>query len=418
MNLRNLFLEVTPTGTRKVYVSTTGSDANDGSEASPFLSINQALASAQPGDMILVSSGTYGYTQAANKTATRYEWISILPVDENADVKVTVSGTTDNFFNIISSCYIGIFGLEVYSTQENANTNGSGISIYGNSHHIRVWNCHIHDFPGGGINCFDVGGSHDMLDLSFNTIHGTSKYSSSNTSGISIYAPRDLTNGAVWLGGYAYRIVGNYIYDVECTVPFTPGGYDMITDGNGVSLDLIYDTYSYTKPILVESNIIVGCGARAVHAYGTVNVDMLYNTAIGNLRTDSPAINGDPELDSEQGSVSQTTAQAASVRIIGNVILPLNTPNWQDARSTYQDNIVLGGSQTVTTGSSNIDKTSVGFSYFDGPLDQPSLLTTQPLTSFIPAQLDRVTRISSITGWQVLGNGPRSMESVGAGAIE
>ena len=167
-------------------------------------------------------------------------------------------------------------------------------------------------FPRRGINCFDVEGSHDLLDLSYNHIHDTSKYSPNNTSGISICSSRDLTNGATFADGYGYRVIGNYIHDVQCLVPYTPGGFDVITDGNAISLDQVTTAYGYRKPLLVAGNIVTNCGGRGVLAYETSNVRIIDNTAVGNLTTHSPAITGGVELQANQPaqSSSNTTPSA------------------------------------------------------------------------------------------------------------
>lgn len=41
------------------HVSKSGDDQNPGSKQAPFLTINQAAQTAQPGDTILVHQGTY-----------------------------------------------------------------------------------------------------------------------------------------------------------------------------------------------------------------------------------------------------------------------------------------------------------------------------------------------------------------------
>ena len=362
-------------GHRRLYVSGLGSDDNPGTRTAPFREIRTAVRGARPGDLILVDSGVYGYTEVRDFTGGPGAWLGIMSLDDTVHAVVNVPPPTDNFVNIVGSSYVGVYGLEVRGDQDDANTNGSGISVYGNSHHVYLWNNHIHDFPGGGINCFDVDGSHDMLDIRHNTIHATSKWSPSNTSGISIYASRDLTGGERFPDGYGYRICDNYIYDVECRVPFTPAGYDFVTDGNAVSLDLIRDTHGYTKPILVAHNTLVGCGGRALHAFGTVNVLARRNTVVGNMRTDSPAITGGAELDG-------TTDR--SVRFLQNTILPTNTPQIRDDTSTYQRNVFLGGTQGVPAG--NRDLRHVGPRWFAGDVSPAALLQGAPLEAFARAR--------------------------------
>ena len=48
---------------RTIYVATTGSDANPGTENSPYLNIQKAIDEAQPGDIIYVRGGTYMLTK-------------------------------------------------------------------------------------------------------------------------------------------------------------------------------------------------------------------------------------------------------------------------------------------------------------------------------------------------------------------
>ncbi len=351
--LRAWFRRLARGSGRVIHVSGRGSDLNPGTAKRPLREISAAIRVAVPGDRITVGDGTYGYTEVRGIHGSPSQWLTIMTASARTRARIHVPPPTDNFVNVISSSYVGIYGFEVVGDEGNPNTNGSGISVYGNSHHVAIWKNHVHDFPGGGINCFDVDGSHDLLDISYNVVHDTSRRSPSNTSGISIYAGRDLTRGATFSDGYGYRIVGNYVYDALCQAPFTPGGYDFVTDGNGVSIDSLESAHGYTKPVLVANNVITGCGGRAVLAYRSVNVDMIENIAVGNLRTNSPAITGGVELEGKTDG---------SVRMLRNVICPLHTPKSTDNRSVYRQNLVLGGRQPVPAG--NVDRRQLGLDYF------------------------------------------------------
>ena len=52
------------------YVDPTGSDSNEGSQASPFLTIQHAIDSATTSDTIYVASGTYNESLTVNKSLT------------------------------------------------------------------------------------------------------------------------------------------------------------------------------------------------------------------------------------------------------------------------------------------------------------------------------------------------------------
>ena len=368
---RAWFRSMVRCGRRTISVSGTGSDTNPGTDTAPLREINTAVARAEPGDLVLVDSGEYGYTEVRNFHGSADRWLGIMTRDPAVTARIHVPAPTDNFLNVISSSFIGLYGFRVQGDQDNANTNCSGISVYGNSHHIAIWANQVSDFPGGGINCFDVDGSHDLMDISFNTVHATSKYSPSNTSGISVFASRDLTGGQTFGDGFGYHLIGNYVYDVECTVPFRAGGFDVVTDGNGISLDRVTADHHYDKSILVADNIVTGCGGRGIFAHETTDVLMTRNTSIGNLRTASPAIAGGAEL---QGTTD------GGVQIVDNVIFPINTPTTVDATSTYIDNTFLGGAAPIPA--TNRDERSLGFGYFAGLVSAATLRTPTPRGNF------------------------------------
>ena len=338
---------------QRLYVSGTGSDSAAGTFDAPLREINTAIKRSAPGDRIIVGSGTYGYTHVNGFQGLPDAWLSIATASDAVQAKVYVPPSTDNFVNITDSEYVGLYGFEVVGDLTNPNTNGSGISIYGNSHHVAIWANTVHDFPGGGINCFDVNGSHDLIDISYNRIYRTSLYSPQNTSAISVYAARDLTDGATLAGGYGYRIRGNYIHGVRCVVPYSIGGFDDVTDGNGISIDRLVDSHDYNKPVLVEGNLVTGCGGRAVHVFNSVNVLAVSNTAIGNMTTDSKYISGGCELD---GNTDR------SVRYVRNVVMPRADSGTVDASSSYSQNIFLGGRGAVPP--NNVDLRSLGANFF------------------------------------------------------
>lgn len=434
LDLRSLYRQTVISGKRTVYVAAnTGADTNNGtSQALAYATIQKAVDNAQAGDRILVDAGTYGYLNIYGHDGSVLNWISIESLNDSVRPLISVANNSGNDgIDIQLSSYLGIFGLEVAGLQSSTNTNPSGIGIFRASTHILIWNNLIHDFPGGGINCFYVAssvyngntlpaGSWDLVDISFNTIHDTSKYSPYNTSGISFYGAID-TTGTTWDGRYGYRAIGNYIYNVICTAPYTPGGFNFVTDGNGISCDSL-DTPnnlapgipSYTKFGLLEGNVIAGCGGRAVHIYNTINVDDLYGTYVGNLRTVSPAITNGVEADA---SYDTAPSGGNGVTHIGCVILPLNTPNTTDGVSTYTNCVIAGGTQTVPA--NNTDKKASGAGYLSGAPTTASTLTAQSTSFYTPVTINTATRPTNGRGYQALGAGaranqPTSLWTIGA----
>lgn len=422
MDLRAVYRQTVVSGNRTVYVdATNGSDSNNGTSlALAYATIQKAANSAQAGDRILVNSGTYGYVSIYGRNGNAKKWISFESLNDSVRPIISVADNSGNDgLDIQQSSYIGIYGFEIVGLQTSSSTNPSGIGIFRGSTRIFIWNNDVHDFPGGGVNCFWVdqatyggstlpSGSWDLVDISFNTIHATSKYSQYNTSGISFYGAIDYT-GTTLDGTYGYRAVGNYIYDVICTVNYSPGGYNFVTDGNGISCDslntpnnLAPDLIPYVKRGLVEGNVITGCGGRAVHIYNTINIDDIFGTYIGNLRTSSPAITNGVETDAKYDN------NPANCGVIhyGCVISPLNTPNVVDGLSTYTNCVFTGGTQSLPSGS--IDRRSDSGSYFTAAQSTSTVVTLQPAANFLPVRNDVTTKTAIGLGYQMRGTGYRT----------
>ena len=425
--LRSAFEHAVISGTRTVYVEANGgSDSNTGtSPSTAYATIQHAVDVARPGDRILIGPGTYGYLSIYGYRGDPTHWLSIESISDKVIPIIDVANDSGNDgVDIQQSSFVGFYGFEVEGLQTSTNSNPSGVAVFRGSDHVYVWNNNIHDFPGGGVNCFYTpatiyngqplpAGGWDLVNVSFNRIHETSKYSPSNTSGISFYGAVDTTGST--LGGYGYVAIGNYIYDVICLVNSNSGAgnFPFVTDGNGISVDSLSVPYvsglaPYTKPGLLEGNVIAGNGGRAIHVYNSINVDGYFNTAVGNLRSNSPAINGGVELDSN--------IQGGNVRYYGNVIVPLNTPNSTDSTSSYGDNVIAGGTQAVPPG--NIDRRSLGAAYLWGDPNTTTAVDPETMAFYSPVLADIVPAVAGMTGFQALDAGPvRSGPALPAGAL-
>jgi len=414
-------------GSRTVYVDAQGgSDANNGdSPSTAYATVQHAVDVARPGDRVLVGAGNYGYLSIYGYRGDRTHWLSIQSLSAGVRPVIDVADQPgDDGVDIQESSYVGLYGFQIEGLQTPTRPNPSGVAVFRNSDHVFIWNNDIHDFPGGGVNDFYApatvydgaslpAGGWDLVDVSFNTIHATSRYNPTNTSGISFYGAVATTPDT--LSGFGYRAVGNYIYDVRCLVDSTSGAgtYPYVTDGNGISVDSLSVPYvaglvPYVKPGLIDANVLAGNGGRAVHVFNSVNVDGFFNTAVGNLRTASPVIDDGVELDSN--------IPGGHVEYYGNVIVPLDTPNTTDSTSTYVDNVIAGGTQTVPVG--NVDRRSVGAAYLAGDPDRSTVATGLPIDDFSPVRADRVPTRPGIPGYQVLDTGRyRTAGLVPAGAL-
>jgi hypothetical protein len=106
---------------KDIYVSTTGSDSGDGSQSSPFLTIQAAAKLATPGTTVHVAPGTYlgGFQTSANGTSTAH----IAYVSDTPGGAKIVGGPLSNsnlagWWN--SGDYVTIKGFEVDGSNSQA----------------------------------------------------------------------------------------------------------------------------------------------------------------------------------------------------------------------------------------------------------------------------------------------------------
>ena len=68
---------------REIHVATTGSDSNPGGKDNPYLTIGKAASVAQPGDMVIVHTGTYR------------EWVKPARGGTSEDQRITYRAAAD-----------------------------------------------------------------------------------------------------------------------------------------------------------------------------------------------------------------------------------------------------------------------------------------------------------------------------------
>jgi pectate disaccharide-lyase len=136
-------------GGKVYFVSPTGDDTNNGSQAYPFATIQQAEKVATPGTTVHVLPGTYTQPVTIRTSGTADAPITFIS-DTKWGAKIQTTGSTDPWTTRAN--YINIIGFDITSTgsRDGINNLGSFISTIGN---------HVHDIPsqcdstgGAGIN--------------------------------------------------------------------------------------------------------------------------------------------------------------------------------------------------------------------------------------------------------------------------
>lgn len=118
-----------------------GSDANSGSAASPYRTIQQALRVVVPGETIRLASGVY---QEANRTVTAGTVTSPITIEPEAGARPILDGKSNklNAIRIVQSYYV-LRNLEIRSTKQGVRLEGvTGVILEDNL---------IHDISNEGI---------------------------------------------------------------------------------------------------------------------------------------------------------------------------------------------------------------------------------------------------------------------------
>ncbi len=145
-----------------LYVTTAGSDANPGSQASPFLTIQAAINAANPGDTIIIDDGTYtGPGDVDLDTGGKN--LTIQSVHGAASTVIDCGGSSSvdhRGFIIQSGETVSITGLTIKNGYESSARGGAIDSLLGD---LALANCIISGntaSDGGGIaNDHNFGGS-------------------------------------------------------------------------------------------------------------------------------------------------------------------------------------------------------------------------------------------------------------------
>lgn len=173
-----------PLGAVDYYVASDGSNMNDGSEASPWLTLQHAANIATPGSTVFVKAGEYREKISINVEGNERDG-SIVFRNYQTD-KVVVSGKdvpknpiseSDDIILIQNKSYLSIVGFEIRDLQT---VEGSGIRFLGSGSHIEIIDNEIHNLRGGGPEGGAMGitiyGSNNDVPVSQISIKGNKVY--------------------------------------------------------------------------------------------------------------------------------------------------------------------------------------------------------------------------------------------------
>ena len=234
----------------EMWVATTGSDDNDGSQASPVASVSKAVDLAQSGSTIHIKEGTYNQGKISlNKT------LSFV-----GEGNVILSSNGANVFECLENdCTLEFTNL-VFTGVSSASGSSCGLRVGGNGN-LKVINCTFTDISAkfGAMQLYTTGVA-DIINSTIKDvtcgvtrgsivyISGTGEYNFDNLSIINPKLSDSVTGAAVHLRNVFY------VYGVA-TVTLTNS---RITGASGPMMSLIENKGTLTISNTVISNNVIG----------------------------------------------------------------------------------------------------------------------------------------------------------------
>ena len=244
----------------EVWVATTGSDDNDGSQASPVASVSKAVDLAQSGSTIHIKEGTYNQGKISlNKT------LSFV-----GEGNVILSSNGANVFECLENdCTLEFTNL-VFTGVSSASGSSCGLRVGGNGN-LKVINCTFTDISAkfGAMQLYTTGVA-DIINSTIKDvvsgksngcivdISGSGTY---NFNNLSIINPK-LADSVVAGSQYAFLRNVFYLDNKEATVTLTNS---IITGASGPMQAVVESKSKLTISNTVISNNVVG---KTTTSYG------------------------------------------------------------------------------------------------------------------------------------------------------
>jgi hypothetical protein len=275
------------------YVSTTGSNSNNGTLASPFATLQHANSVVHPGDTVIVENGTYRGDTILTTSGT-----SGLPITYVAgnkwQAKLVGTGTGDGSVVVgLTGGYIRVVNFDITGSDANGINLATGNTVGSTASYNQAIGNRVHDLTnipcssnsGSGIS---TGGGSDYLSVSHDDIIGNLVVNMQGAgggcsggpypTGIYIQTPYDLAaNNIVINAGYGLQTWHNANHDTIYgnTVINSPRGGFIIGTGDAPGSAPAVGT-------LVENNISMG------NLHGFIEEGPTYNNSyIDNLVWDN-----------------------------------------------------------------------------------------------------------------------------------
>lgn len=278
------------------YVSTTGSNTNNGSISAPFRTIQHAAFIVNPGDIVHVLPGTYPEAVEVSRSGTSTARIVFLS-DTQWGALVTGDGTIADAFLVHGANYVDVVGFEVTNQTgyQGIELNGSYGAALGNHVH-NVWAHGCTDWLGGaGINSSNYSATgnqiignmvHDIGDFNHGcaSVHGIYLANAHNIVQNNISYRNQGWGITSWHQATHNTIVNNTVFNNDVAGINTGAGDNGVVDdysevgnnivmNNGTAINWVcYPAGNYSPSCADPQNGIGQEGANGPHDLYTNNV--------------------------------------------------------------------------------------------------------------------------------------------------
>ncbi|HKV38703.1 MAG TPA: right-handed parallel beta-helix repeat-containing protein, partial [Blastocatellia bacterium] len=258
------------------HVSTSGADSNPGTVAEPWASLQHAVDTIQPGDTILIESGTYPGCRIGNSGLATA--VCTLKASSGAQVLVNAPGPGNKHAsNIEIENFDATVQYWVIDGLESAGSPKYGIDIRGTDH-ITVRNCFVHGSAATGI--FMAFCDHPLIESnesSLNAEHGIYDSNSGDFPVIRGNKIHDNRNAGIHINGDQNFTPGDGIISfalVEQNIIYENG----IGGASGINCDGVSDS-------IIRNNLLYNNHASGISLYATDGAegssrDKVYNNTI------------------------------------------------------------------------------------------------------------------------------------------
>jgi hypothetical protein len=406
-----------------------GSDGADGrTPATAWRTLRKAAQTVGPGSTVFAASGVYAPLRIA-MSGTPDAWVKFVaapgahPVIRLDDSRVGIATGT--------GAYILIDGFEVIGQNQTITpaqgqmNNGSQPALNENcilvgripsasssqtlAHDVVIRNNIVHDCSASGITTAFA----DAVTVVHNIVYNNSWWGVNDGSGISIWMLTDVVPSN---GPYKNYIVGNFVYNNYCNLPFRYfRPVPAITDGNGIIIDTnshltrmpnMPSYPAYQGRTYIANNIVFANGGKGITANASSHIDVANNTVYDDERSNSRYVN-----------IGEIAANSSSldVHFYNNIAVNLNGKKLDNATGGTYDYDILSGSTIPYVGPHDI----VGDPLLANPIARGSLSNPSP-TDFAPKASSPALRNGTNNRAPAVDyfNNPRTAGTVDRGAIQ